>query len=98
MWEKTALALSVFLISHSDCMHQHSSAGAWRRRLMERSEVALRFAFVSSSSLQQPTERAQFTEVHVALVEPLYTVGLIVDIVCHIFQILQVRPFQKTET
>lgn len=61
------------------------------------SEVAVGFAFVSSSVFQRPGEQSSFTEVDVALVEPLYAVGLIVDVVCHVFQVLQVRPWQETQ-
>lgn len=64
---------------------------------MERSEVALWFTFVSSSILQQPSRQAHFSEVHVALVEPSHAIGLIVDVVCNFFQVLQVRPLEITQ-
>lgn len=54
--------------------------------------MALRFAFVGVSILQQPPGQAQLTEVNVALIEPSDAVGLVVDVVSDIFQVLQVGP------
>lgn len=69
-----------------------------KTRLTERSQVTLCFAFVSISILQQPRGQAQLTEVNVAFIEPSNTVGLVVDVVSDIFQVLQVGPLQSWYT
>lgn len=56
-----------------------------------RSELAFCFTCVSPI-LQGPVGQYQLTEVHVALVESLYAVSFIVDVVGHVLQVLQVRP------
>ena len=46
--------------------------------------------------LQGPRGQAQLTEAHIALVEPPDAVRLVVDVVRHVFQVLQVRPLERT--
>lgn len=79
-------------------LHNISLVVVGKTILTERSQVTLRFAFVSISILQQPRGQAQLTEVNIALIEPLNTVGLVVDVVSDIFQVLQVRPLQSRST
>lgn len=55
------------------------------------SELALRFTLVRSV-LQRPGGQNQLAEVHVAVVEALHTVHLVVDVVGHVLQVLQVGP------
>ncbi|KAG7222035.1 hypothetical protein INR49_028199 [Caranx melampygus] len=48
--------------------------------------------------VEGPGGQAQVSEVHVALVEPSYAVGLVVDVVCHVFQVLQEKAKAKQST
>lgn len=62
------------------------------------SEVALIPGSSCSSVVPQPGGQTRFSEVHIALIELLHAIRLIMDVVCDIFQVLKMRPAGSTKT
>lgn len=62
------------------------------------SEVALIPWSSCSSVVPQPGGQTRFSEVHIALIESLHAIRLIMDVVCDIFQVLKMRPAGSTKT
>lgn len=62
------------------------------------SEVALIPWSSCSSVVPQPGGQTRFSEVHIALIESLHAIRLIMDVVCDIFQVLKMRPTGSTKT
>lgn len=88
----TAPILEEMVMSRFDlvCASRTSEASG-RGHGRKRSELAFSFTFIRLV-LERPAGQNQVTEVHVTLVQSAHSVRLVVHVVSHILQVLQVRP------